>query len=380
MAPDGPSSEPPPRGDEPRRRRATPDDWGDADWEVPVRRRRGEAAPAPEPEPAPPRPDPGPRPRVAVDGPADRPARAAAGPLLRTNGLSPALRRRALAIAGLVLAVAVLVVAVQALAGGGDDTGGISEHHLLAAPLGSAATDAVDRLDRAAAVERYVRLGLPVYCGAGRKPWVALTLDDGPWPLSPQFLSLLSRERVPVTVFRIGRNVPGREQFVQAERNLGWDSGSHTQNHPPLATLSARDQREEITKGQNASIRALGRKPRLFRPPYESHNATTDRIVRDLDMVQVLWNVDTQDALGVPAKTIAERAIRGLKPGSIILMHEVKPNTLAALPQIIAEIRKRGLEPVTISKMLAGDGPSEAQLRKGFDGCPVDLTPGKAAS
>lgn len=384
MAPDGPPSEPPPRGDEPRRRR-TADDWGDADWETPVRRRRG--APAPQDEPADELRATPPDPAPAPEADDRRPAPAAAPDrwrLPRPAGSTPfpvAHRRRAVAIGTVVVVVAMLAIAVQALAGGsGDERSRPTAHRLLAGPLSVASTDAIDRIDRAAAVERYARIGLPVYCGAGRKPWVALTLDDGPWPLSPQFLNLLSREKVPVTVFRVGRNIPGREQYVLAERNLGWDSGSHTQNHPPLASLSARDQRDEITKGENASTRVLGRAPRLFRPPYESHNATTDKLVRDRHMVQVLWNVDTQDALGVPTKTIADRAIQGLKPGSIILMHEVKPNTLAALPTIIREIRKRGLTPVTVSQMLAGDGPSESQLRKGFDGCPIDLTPGKAAS
>ena len=38
------------------------------------------------------------------------------------------------------------------------------------------------------------------------------------------------------------------------------------------------------------------------------------------------------------------------------------------------------LTPVTVTTMLAEDGPSKAQLQKGYDGCLVDLTPGKAAS
>jgi peptidoglycan/xylan/chitin deacetylase (PgdA/CDA1 family) len=190
----------------------------------------------------------------------------------------------------------------------------------------------------------------------------------------------MAKEHVPMTLFRIGRNVPGNEEYVRVQRNLGWDSGSHTQNHPALATLSAKDQREEIVHGVAASERALGRPVQMFRPPYESHDAKTDRIVEDLRMVEVLWNVDTQDSIGASVDQIVQTAVKGMRPGSIILMHEVKPNTLAAMPRIIAALRQKGLKPVTVSRMLASDGPSEAQLRKGYDGCAVDLTPGKAAS
>jgi peptidoglycan/xylan/chitin deacetylase (PgdA/CDA1 family) len=282
------------------------------------------------------------------------------------------------------VAVVVLVLGVSALAGG--DGGGTPASPApdggeLQDLAGEAARASADALERSAAVAKYAGIGRPIYCGAGRKPWVALTFDDGPGPLSPRFIALMAREKAPMTLFRIGRNVPGNEEYVRVQRNLGWDSGSHTQNHPFLAKLTPKEQRREIQDGVAASRRVLGRPPELFRPPYESHDAATDRIVEDLGAVEVLWNVDTQDSLGTTsADEIVQTAKRGMKPGSIILLHEVKPNTLEAMPRILAALREKGLEPVTVTRMLAGDGPSEAQLRQGYDGCAVDLTPGKAAS
>jgi len=357
----------PPRS---RRRDGWDDDWGWDDGGAAATQADDEPEPADDADES---PEPEEQPRDARRSPDGAPAR-------RVEAIH--VRRRLVALAGLGGALLLLVAAAVVALGGGSD----GDPHrqapvaMLAAPLRQAADDALGQLRRDVALRRYARLGLPVYCGGGKQPWVALTLDDGPWPLSPKFIALLAREKVPVTVFRIGRNVPGREEYVRVQRNLGWESGSHTLNHPALGTLSRRDQREEIVKGEQASTRVLGRPPMLFRPPYESHDATTDRILRQRGRVEVLWNVDTQDALRVPASTVVERAVKGLHPGSIILMHEVQQNTLEALPRIIAEMRRRDLKPVTVSEMLAGDPPSEAQLRKGFDGCPVDLTPGRAAS
>jgi peptidoglycan/xylan/chitin deacetylase (PgdA/CDA1 family) len=290
--------------------------------------------------------------------------------------------RRGAAVAAALAVLAVVAGAVFALTGGGDGPAAAgADGRGLRADAAAASAAAADRIEQAAALERYARIGRPVYCGAGRKPWVALTFDDGPGELSPRFITLLSRERVPATMFRIGRNVPGHEEYVKVQRNLGWDSGTHTQSHPFLAELSAKEQRTEIEAGDRASEAVLGRPAALFRPPYESHDRNTDRIVQEHGMVQVLWNVDTQDALGTTsADEIVETAKKGMRPGSIILMHEVKPNTLAAMPRIIAALREKGLEPVTVSRMLAEDGPTERQLRQGYDGCGVDLTPGKAAS
>lgn len=361
------------------------DDWGwdDEPPEAPTPRasRPAEGAAPDARDAADPPPGPAPDGDAAPPSSEDRDDDAPAGDAAPTASRFPPPGRPRTTLAALLVALVVLGTAVALLAGGGEDE---APHHaperFLARQVAAAGRDAADHLGELAALRRFARIGQPVYCGGARKPMVALTLDDGPWPLSGRFIALLAREHVPVTVFRIGRNVPGREEYVRVERNLGWASGSHTQTHPQLAQLSVRDQEDEIVAGQRASTRALGRPPMLFRPPYESHDGRTDRILRRHGLVQVLWNVDTQDALGVSASTIAERAIKGLHPGSIILMHEVQENTLKALPRIIRAMRQRGLEPVTVPRMLAEDPPTTEQLRKGFDGCPVDLTPGKAAS
>jgi peptidoglycan/xylan/chitin deacetylase (PgdA/CDA1 family) len=394
VAPSGPPTVPPdpdgpPEG--PRRREAHDWDWGD-DWGAPDPPAGGGGDARAEGPSEAADPSTGPSPSAAPAGaevPAptggDDESSVAEDERRERPRVHPRVvrRRRAAALGGaLSLLLVAVVVAIALAAGGGDeDAPERADGRLLGVRAAAASAVTLDRLQREAAVQRYARIGRPIYCGAGNKPWVALTFDDGPGELSPKFITLLSKERVPATLFRIGRNVPGHEEYVKVQRNLGWDSGTHTQNHPFLGQLSEKDQRAEIEQGNAASRQVLGRPAALFRPPYESHDAKTDRIIERLGMVEVLWNVDTQDSLGTTtADEIAATAIKGLKPGSIILMHEVKANTLTALPRIVAAIRARGLEPVTVTKMLAGDGPSERQLQKGYDGCAVDLTPGKAAS
>ncbi|WP_022927173.1 polysaccharide deacetylase family protein [Patulibacter americanus] len=418
MAPSGPPTGPAEHSDPsdgPRRREAADWDWGGG-WESPAERRPlhedgGEDGP-PDPVATDHVADDGARgaqddgrsredaaqrddahgghaareadlgPADDADGSASAPGDTGTRPRRRPVAAAGDRRRRGAAVAAALAVLAVVAGAVFALTGGGDGPAAAgADGQGLRADASAASAAAADRIEQAAALERYARIGRPIYCGAGRKPWVALTFDDGPGELSPRFITLLSKERVPATMFRIGRNVPGHEEYVKVQRNLGWDSGTHTQNHPFLARLSAKEQRAEIEAGNRASEVVLGRPAALFRPPYESHDRDTDRIVEEHGMVEVLWNVDTQDALGTTsADEIVETAKKGMRPGSIILMHEVKPNTLAAMPRIIAALREKGLEPVTVSRMLAEDGPTERQLQQGYDGCSVDLTPGKAAS
>ncbi len=279
-------------------------------------------------------------------------------------------RRRLLAGGGTLVALLLVILVVSSMASGGEDDHRTASVPLLAGPLEAAAAQSADHLERIAAVRRFAELGEPIYCGGGKKPWVAFTYDDGPSALSPAWIKLLSDEKIPVTSFRVGSAVPGKERYVEVQRNLGWDNGTHTQSHPQLTSLSAAGQRKEIEAGNAASEKVLGREPEFFRPPYQAHDRTTDGIVKDLGQVQILWNVDTEDSLGpTTADKIAQNAIEGLRPGSIILMHETKENTLKAMPRIIKAMRERNLEPVTVSKMLAGDPPTEQQVKNGYAGC-----------
>ena len=51
----------------------------------------------------------------------------------------------------------------------------------------------------------------------------------------------------------------------------------------------------------------------------------------------------------------------GLRPGAIVLMHDIHPWTLRAMPQILREIRRRGLRAVSVPELLALDPPSAGQ-------------------
>jgi peptidoglycan-N-acetylglucosamine deacetylase len=189
---------------------------------------------------------------------------------------------------------------------------------------------------------------------------VALTFDDGPGPYTRQLVATLNRLHVQATFFAIG----SQEQYFSAgtveEINSGDVVGDHTETHPMMASLSAHDQYEQLFD-QMAQIEVLGgTRPRLFRPPYGSFNTTTFREMRHLHLLMVLWSVDTGDYTLPGVATIAQRALAGARPGAIVLMHDGGGNrseTIAALPAIVKGLRKRGLRPVTIPRLLLDDPP-----------------------
>jgi len=79
-------------------------------------------------------------------------------------------------------------------------------------------------------------------------------------------------------------------------------------------------------------------------------------------MLMVLWTVDTADYQAPGVKAIVDSAVRGARPGAIILMHDAGGNrseTVTALPIIIRRLRRRGYRLVTIPRLLL-DNPAPA--------------------
>jgi peptidoglycan/xylan/chitin deacetylase (PgdA/CDA1 family) len=82
-------------------------------------------------------------------------------------------------------------------------------------------------------------------------------------------------------------------------------------------------------------------------------------------MLMVLWTVDTSDYRRPGVDAIVRSAIRGARPGAIILLHDAGGNraeTVSALPLIVAKLRARGYRLVTVPRLLL-DNPAPANQR-----------------
>ena len=200
--------------------------------------------------------------------------------------------------------------------------------------------------------------------GGDRGRDIALTFDDGPGPYTPELLSALEHFHVRATFFAIGEMERYFSASTAREIRDGDVVGDHTETHPEMALLSAREQHNELFE-QIVRIELIGGpRPNLFRPPYGSFNATTMRELHALHLLMVLWSVDTNDYLqpGVPA--IVRNALAGAHPGAIILMHDAggdRSQTIAALPTIIRKLRARGFHLVTVPQLLVDDPPPRGQ-------------------
>lgn len=277
----------------------------------------------------------------------------------------------------LALAGAVLVLATASSGTSGQAKPRTARHSSAARRSGTAPNAArprrraaVEPLTADAAVRRLARYGLPLYCGGHSKRVVALTFDDGPGTYTRLAVAKLRRDHLRATFFLVGKEVRAFPHLVPLEKPLA-AFGDHTMTHPFLPALAHATMVQEISAARALIAHVTGEPVVLFRPPYEGRAQAIDREIDALGMLQVLWNVDSRDSLGADYLGIEQHVIAGLKPGSIILMHENHGQTIRALPVIFAALARDHLRTVTIPQLVAEDPPSPAQLRKGIAGCGI---------
>jgi peptidoglycan-N-acetylglucosamine deacetylase len=275
--------------------------------------------------------------------------------------------RRRRAVAGLAL-LAILALLITAISShGGSDhrraTVDSAARHVsqAAAPRKTPAEqEALTRQAEEKAIDSVLAYTPAVRSGGSKGKELALTFDDGPGPYTQQLVATLNRLHVKATFFAIGEEEHYFSAGTSLELRSGDVVGDHTETHPMMASLSAHDQREELVE-QIARIELLGGpRPRLFRPPYGSFDATTFRILHQLRLLMVLWSTDTSDYTLPGVQAIVQSALAGAHPGAIILMHDAGGNrseTIAALPAIVKGLRRKGLEPVTVPRLMLDDPP-----------------------
>ena len=286
-------------------------------------------------------------------------------------------RRRAGALAG--VAVLALVVGMMAGAGGGGGAAVRAEQTpvgwygrlRMLAGVGGRSLGAEERTQEDAAIDRALKTTPFVRMAGSQHRLVALTFDDGPGPYTDGLLSELRRLRVPATFFVVGYQLPGFGPQLQHEVGLGVTIGDHTRDHRNLALLSARDQRSQVLDDALA-IRSYGAPyPRLFRPPYGSYDATTLAVLARQRMLAVLWSIDSEDYTKPGVEQIVRNVLSAVRPGSIVLMHDGggdRSQTLAAVPRIVAALRRQGYVFASVPRLLLENPPpANQQLPAGFN-------------
>lgn len=180
----------------------------------------------------------------------------------------------------------------------------------------------------------------------------ALTFDDGPHRVvTRQILDVLNREKIPVTYFPVASVAENQGEVIRDFIAAGHEIGNHSLTHADLRAMDPDAQRHEIAEA-NRILRGFGANPVLFRPPYGRYTPDLLAIAREESMSPVLWTVDTRDWQVRDPDRIVQHVKTEAGTGSVLLLHSTYPSTLNALPRVIAAMRAKGCEFVTLSEWI----------------------------
>jgi peptidoglycan-N-acetylglucosamine deacetylase len=193
---------------------------------------------------------------------------------------------------------------------------------------------------------------------------VALTFDDGPWPVSTlAILDILQKENIKATFFCLGRSIHNHPELLQSVAQAGHVLGNHSWNHP-YSRMSPKVAQAEIDNTTNLMIQTVGIKPELFRPPGGklSNGLATYAASRKYGII--LWNdLSGDDQRKTTPEMEIKNVLNNVRPGAVVLMHDGggKHPTVQALPKIIAGLKQKGYSFVTVPELLQME---DAQLTK----------------
>ncbi|HEV7364265.1 MAG TPA: polysaccharide deacetylase family protein [Gemmatimonadales bacterium] len=206
------------------------------------------------------------------------------------------------------------------------------------------------------------RLFGPVVGRGPRRRVAFLTFDDGPNPgVTERVLEVLEREAVPATFFMVGRHVERYPETARAVARAGHEIGNHTYSHLKLHRVGPRRAAEEIRRGHETIAAVTGVVPRSFRAPHGYRSPFVARAVAPFRYQVFGWTFGVWDTARPGAETIRARVRTGLRPGSILLLHDGdgydpigdRWQTATALQGIIADVKAAGYRLAPLAELAA---------------------------
>jgi len=180
---------------------------------------------------------------------------------------------------------------------------------------------------------------------------VALTFDDGPGSQTALLLRMLREQHARATWFVLGQMVAAHPENLRRIAAAGHEIGNHSWSHELMTSVSNAEIRSQFDRTDAIIRRTIGYRPALVRPPYGGINSRVDAVLRDEGHPVILWDVDPLDWRDRNSSTVASRVLSHVHPGSIVLMHDIHPTTVGAVPRILAELDRRGYTFVTVSEL-----------------------------
>ncbi len=209
---------------------------------------------------------------------------------------------------------------------------------------------------------------------------VALTFDDGPSPLStPLLLTLLNQFDYKATFFVVGEKVTCHPDLTSEIIAAGHGIGNHSYRHDNFLMLKSTKQLSKDIRDTQEAIAKIGIKPLLFRPPAGISNPRLKSILHHENLQTVSFSCRAWDRGNRNINNLAGRLMGKIRPGDIVLLHDIAPDKKEDLQIWIGEIevffrklREKELQVVPLEQLTGMEvmtltAGKDAQIKSGPD-------------
>src|SRR5215471_11887166 len=219
---------------------------------------------------------------------------------------------------------------------------------------------------------------------------IVLTFDDGPSPHTRAVLDALAQHCTKAIFFPVGKQALRHPEILKEVAAAGHTIGGHTWSHANLASKMSWPKRaaqkgnaelsmnggaiEEIEKGFSAIKLAIGEAPApFFRFPYLQAPKEAMEYMATRNIAVFSHDLDSFDFRKGSPEDVIKSVLSKLerKGKGIILMHDLKQHTAAALPQLLSELKAQGYKVVhmrpkaRLTTLAEWDTAAKAEIKGG---------------
>lgn len=197
--------------------------------------------------------------------------------------------------------------------------------------------------------------------GPKRSYHIAFTFDDGPTNWTYRVADAFSSVGGKATFFFVGNRVPACLPSCQRIHQQGHEIASHTWSHVHLSKSYTTLRLLHELQQPASSFPAWGLgTPRWVRALQGVVDEAGWKVIHrtTYNGRVVNWNSTGRDTFnwGYSAEQIAEYVVATMRPGGIVCLHDTNAKTIEAVPAILEVCKARGLEPVTVTRLLTPGG------------------------
>jgi peptidoglycan/xylan/chitin deacetylase (PgdA/CDA1 family) len=183
---------------------------------------------------------------------------------------------------------------------------------------------------------------------------IAISFDDGPAKnYTPQILQILKEHKVKAAFFCIGKHIKENESLLKQVYEEGHLIGNHSYSHDLWFDLfSSQKMYEDLQMMNSITEKTIGKKPKLFRPPYGVTNPNLKKAIKQGNYITIGWNIRSMDTVIKDAQKLLTKVTASLKPGAVVLFHDTSKITLDILSTFIKQAKDMGYDIVRLDKLL----------------------------